>query len=132
MSMETLGQMLNQDPQICRRRMDLKEQLRRTEHSNSDIDELSNSSNSVSNRLSSLSSSGIDSDVRRQGEGDIIGIEKRKTEIILAHGDNPPRGQGLSIMTTTDAAGNKDAADNRPGSRAPDVTSVAVFTYQVQ
>jgi hypothetical protein len=132
MSLETLGQMLSQDPQICRRRNDLKEQLRRNEFSNAETDELSHSSYSASNRVSSLSSSGTDSDLRRPAESIFSGSEKRKTENVSVHRENPPKVQDLPMLNSADSATNRDTTNNRPGSLAPDLNSVAVFTHQVQ
>lgn len=131
MSIETLGHMLCQDPQICRRRNDLKEQLRRTESSNIETDELSNSNNSVSNRMSSLSSSGTDLDVYRPAEGRCSIGEEGRMESSAAHGVIPPRVRDLPTSQPVNAASNKDALIYPPESVAPDLSSVAVFTHQV-
>jgi hypothetical protein len=128
MSLETLGQMLSQDPQICRRRNDLKEQLRRNESSNAETDEFPNS---ASNRMSSLSSSGADSDVRRPTEGIFSSSEKRKTESVLVHRDNSPKVQDFPMSKNADSAANRDGTSIRTESLGPDLSSVAVFTHQV-
>lgn len=130
--METLGQILDQDPRSLSPNSDRNEHLRGTEIFKAQLEQSVIPSDGVGSRAGSLCPSGFNAVGSRAAEVSQKGGEDSEMLIAEMRVEHSLNERDIPVPSSTDTASSKDAVDHQAGNRGQELNSVAVFTHQVE